>query len=597
MLISKGFRISRRTTMNGYKKDYKLEEKFSEYTDMKIMFADLAEKYDKKIAFVTKEKNKENKDVKYINTSYRELFEEINALGTAILKRGFQSATTGIIGANSYKWCLSYFTSACGIGKTVPLDHLLPAEEIESCLSRAGINILFCDKAHYGVLKPLLKKEDVNVELMVGLDFKPEEGVNIDDLLEEGRDLLNKGDRIYLDRNIDPDACNFILFTSGTTQKSKAVMMSHRAFMSCNYGMNCEEVFFKGDVSLLILPLHHCYGMSGLITFLTQGIKNAFCDGLRYIVPNLKEYKVSVIMSVPLLLENMYKKIWKAIEKENAEGKIKTALRLCDASDKIGINLRGKVFSAIKKQLGGHLRFIINGAAPLNPQVAKGMNDFGILTVNGYGLTETAPTIASETYRYLRPGSVGKVMPNVTAKIENPDEAGIGELVVKGDNVMLGYMDDEEATSEVLRDGWFYTGDLAYFDEDNYLFICGRKKDVIVMKNGKNIFPDEIESLINRIPYVSESMIFTRNKANDFVIWAKIVPDKAIVHEAGLSKEDVEAEISKYMDEINSEMPSYKMVKKYFISDKPMIKTTTQKIKRREEKKQIDQELADRELL
>ena len=322
-------------------------------------------------------------------------------------------------------------------------------------------------------------------------------------------------------------------------------------------------------------------------------MKNCFCDGLKYITMNLKEYGVSVIMSVPLLLESMYKKINKAIADQGMESKVAFAMKVCSASDKVGINLRRKMFKAIIDQLGGRMRFIINGAAALDPVVSKGFNDLGILTVQGYGLTETAPTISSETYRYLKPGSCGKVMPNVEARILEPNEEGIGELVVRGDNVMLGYYDNQEATDEVLIDGWFHTGDLAYIDDEGYLFISGRKKNVIVMKNGKNVYPEEIENLINVLPYVEESMVFTRNKANDFVLWAKVVYDKGYLSEHNMTAEALAEKLDEDMDQINAGMPAYKMVKKYFLSDKPTIKTTTAKTKRNEEIKQIQEELKE----
>ena len=307
----------------------------------------------------------------------------------------------------------------------------------------------------------------------------------------------------------------------------------------------------------------------------------------------MKEYGVSVIMSVPLLLENMYKKIMKGVEKQGKSGKVQTALKICDLTEKVGINVRRKLFKDIIDQMGGRMRFIINGAAALDPVVAKGLNDFGILTVQGYGLTETSPTISSETYRYLKPGSCGKLMPNVEGKIVDVNEEGIGELVVRGDNVMLGYYDNQEATDEMIVDGWLHTGDLAYFDEEGYLFICGRKKNVIVMKNGKNVYPEEIENLINVLPYVEESMVFTRNKASDVVLWVKIVYDKSYLDEKGMSLDDLQAQLDLDMAEINATMPAYKMVKKYFLSDKPTIKTTTQKTKRNEELKHIEEEIKE----
>ena len=578
-------------------KDYKLEKKFYEFRDLRELLRTSAEKYPDKVAFVTKIKDKGTKEVNYINTTYANMFETMEYLGTALIEKGYQDKRIAVIGENSYHWCLSYFTAGCGVGVVVPLDKGLQKEELESCLNRSNAEVIFYDKKQAKVIEQIYKDQTTNLSLLIAMDFASQEGENMMNLIDMGQKLVENGDRRYLDAEIDPDALGFLLFTSGTTQQSKAVMLSHRNFMSCNYGMNCEELFFPDDVNMMILPLHHCYGMSGLLTFLSQGMKNCFSDGLKYITMNMKEYGVSVIMSVPLLLESMYKKINKAIESKGMESKIQFALKVCQTSEKVGINLRRRMFKPIIDQLGGRMRFIINGAAALDPVVSKGLNDFGILTVQGYGLTETSPTISSETYRYLKPGSTGKLMPNVEGRILEPNEEGIGELIVRGDNVMLGYYDNQEATDEVIKDGWLYTGDLAYFDEEGYLFICGRKKNVIVMKNGKNVFPEEIENLINVLPYVEESMVFTREKANDFVLWAKVVYDKNYLTENDMTFEQLQALFDQDMAEINAGMPAYKMVKKYYLSDKPTIKTTTAKTKRADEMKEILKELTELQLI
>lgn len=574
-------------------KDYRLEKKFHEFTDLRDMLHTSAEKYADQVAFVTKIKNKETKEVNYINTTYAKLFETMGHLGTALIECGYKDKRIAVIGENSYNWCLAYFAVSCGVGVTVPLDKALQKEEIVSCLNRSKAEAIFYDKKSAKMIEEIFAEKSTSLSMIVAMDFQSEMGVLLMELLDKGQELVEAGDRRYLDAEIDPDAMHYLLFTSGTTEQSKAVMLSHRNFMSCNYGMNCEELFFPDDVNMMILPLHHCYGMSGLFTFLSQGMKNCFCDGLKYVSANMKEYGVSVIMSVPLLLENMYKKIMKGIEKQGKTGKVQTALKICDLTEKVGINVRRKLFKDILEQMGGRMRFIINGAAALDPVVAKGLNDFGILTVQGYGLTETAPTISSETYRYLKPGSCGKLMPNVEGKIIDVNEEGIGELIVRGDNVMLGYYDNQEATDEMIVDGWLHTGDLAYFDEEGYLFICGRKKNVIVMKNGKNVYPEEIENLINVLPYVEESMVFTRNKANDVVLWAKVVYDKSYLSENNMSLEDLQAQLDRDMTGINGTMPAYKMVKRYYLSENPTIKTTTQKTKRKEEIKQIEEELKE----
>lgn len=579
-------------------KDIDLAARFFEFSDLREMLRYSAKKYGNKTAFVTKIKEKGTKAVSYHNTSYEELYDEMIALGTALYDRGYKDRRVAIIGENSYKWCLAYFTAANGVGVTVPLDKALEREEIVSCLNRSNSTIIFYDKKMAKLIEDIIESGETDLEFAVTLDFKSEnlDRPSIDEMIADGKQLIASGNKEFENCKIDREAMSFLLFTSGTTQQSKAVMLSHKNFMSCIYGMCCEEFFYVDDVNLQLLPLHHCYGMLGLLTFLVQGMKNTFCDGLKYINKNLKEYKVTVMMSVPLLLENIYKKINKAIASQGQEKKIAFALKLCKMSDKIGVDIRRKMFKPIIDQLGGHLRFFINGAAPIDPVVAQGLNDFGILTVNGYGLTETAPTIASESYRHLKAGSVGKLMPNVEAKIIDPNDEGIGELVVRGDNVMIGYYDDDAATNEVLIDGWFHTGDLAYFDEEGYLFITGRKKNVIVMKNGKNVFPEEIENLVNILPYVSESMLFTRHKHNDIVLWLKVVYDSAYLKEHSITLEELEQKFQKDLDGINDTMPAVKRVHRYFLSDRPTIKTTTQKTKRNVEIEEINKELKERGL-
>ena len=585
---------------NGYKNDYHLEQKFHQFRDLRELLRYSAEVYDDNTCFITKvsKKSRHYENAVYQKTSYRQFFTEMGYLGTALEAVGLSGEKIGVIGENSYRWILSYVTAACGLGVIVPLDKALQKEELESLIERSEISCLFYDKKMKGLIDEIRAEESNGIRFFIALDFTPEEEgiLSFDQLLEDGKQRVRNGDRTYLDADIDPEAMSFLLFTSGTTSQSKAVMLSHKNLMSTNWGMNCEELFFPDDVNMIILPLHHIYGFSGLVTFLSQGLTNVFCDGLRYIAMNLKEYRVSVITSVPLLLENMYKKILQAIEKNGKTEQVKRALRICNAADAVGINLRSRMFREIIDQFGGRMRFIINGAAPLDPVVQKGLNDFGILTVQGYGLTETSPTIASETYRYLKPGSCGIVMPNVKARIEDPDENGVGELVVKGDNVMLGYYCDPEATSEVLVDGWFHTGDLARIDRDGYVFISGRKKNVIVMKNGKNVFPEEIENLINVLPYVSDSVVFTRNKLNDYVLWAKVVFDETAAAESGLTFEEAEQKLEEDMEKINQSMPQYKMVKRWFLSKTPTIKTTTLKVKRHEEIRQIEKEIRERGL-
>lgn len=583
--------------MNGYRKNYHLERKFHEFRDLRELLAESAKKYADKTAFVTKVKI-EGGEHEYIETSYRQLYESTMDLGTALRDLGLDGARIAVVGENSYNWCLAYFAVSCGLGVIVPLDKLLQKDELASLLCRSRARAVFCDGRHFEMIREIMLEGRTSLEQVIGLDFIPDKGCNIGELTDRGRELRQAGERSYVDAGIDPDAMSFLLFTSGTTANSKAAMLSHRNLMSVNYGMNLEELFFPDDVNMMILPLHHCYGMSGLLTFLSQGIKNVFCDGLRYITINLKEYGVTVLMTVPLLLEKMYKKIWDTIRRQGMEARVRAALRACAAAERLGLNIRRRVFGAIIDQLGGRLRFITNGAAALDPAVARGFNDFGILTVQGYGLTETAPTIAAESYRYIKAGSTGKVLTTLQAKIDEPDADGIGELLVKGDSVFLGYYEDEAATGAAFtEDGWFRTGDLACFDEDEYLWITGRRKNVIVLKNGKNVFPEEIENLINELPYVCESMVFAQNSKKELILWAKVVYDTELIEDGSETEESLNARFEKDLDGIDAELPPYKRINRFFLSSRPTIKTTTQKTRRNDELHQIRAEMEERGLL
>ena len=329
-----------------------------------------------------------------------------------------------------------------------------------------------------------------------------------------------------------------------------------------------------------------------MIVMLACGVATAFPDGLRYVAQNLKEYKVSVFVGVPLLVEAIYKKVEQGIEKQGKTKLVNFARKVSNLLLKFHIDIRRKLFKDILNELGGHMRFVISGGAPLDKRVAKGFNEMGIKLVQGYGLTETSPVIAAENDRKIKYGSIGYPMDNVEVEFENKDENGIGELKVKGPNVMLGYYENPEATKEVLKNGWFYTGDLGYMDKEGFLFITGRKKDMIVLKNGKKVFPEEIETLINRLEEVEECMVFgmpNKKDKNDIILSVKIVYNKDYIKEKypNIKKEELEKIIWNKIKEINKTFPPYKYIKNMILTDKELIKTTTKKIKRNEEMRQM----------
>jgi len=354
------------------------------------------------------------------------------------------------------------------------------------------------------------------------------------------------------------------------------------------------EKVYDTDVNMAFLPFHHTFGSTGVLFFLTNGATNVFCDGLKYVQKNLVEYKVSVFVCVPLLIEAMYKKILAEVEKQGKTKVIKIGTKISKFLLKIGIDIRRKLFKQVIDKLGGNLRFIISGASALDKNVAEGFNNFGILTVQGYGLTETSPVLAAENEKTMKLGSVGIPMYSVDIKIDNPDENEVGEIVAKGPNVMIGYYENEEATNNVIKvdkegNRWFHTGDLGYIDKDGFIFITGRKKNVIVLKNGKNIFPEELEALITKLPYVAENMVYGKEKGDDLLVSVKVVYNEEYVKEKypNISEEELKDIIWKDIKAINDKLPIYKHIKNLVITKEPMIKTTTAKIKRFEEEKNL----------
>ena len=553
-----------------------------EYGTIKEYIRDAIKKFADKDAFILK--SKENDEIKYKHVSFKEFGEEVEELGTGLIGLGLQNKRIAIVGHNSYSWVKSYISVVCGVGIVVPLDKGLQVNEIEMSLVRSKADAIIFENEYLPIMEEIKKNGKTNVKEFIAMN-KEEKYICLADLEEEGEKLLKQDDRRFRRYKPVPDELATIIFTSGTTSMAKAVMLSNKNIASNMYDLMCAEKILSTDVNLLFLPLHHTFGSTQMLLFFSNGATTVFCDGLRHIQENLKEYKVTTFVCVPLLLEVMYKNIWKAIEKQGKTKLIKSILNVSNFLRVFKIDLRRKLFKQIIDQFGGELRFIISGAAAINKEVAKGFNDFGIFTIQGYGLTETSPVLTGESEYHVRYGSVGLPLPSVQIKIEDKNEEGIGEIVAKGPNVMLGYYEMEEETNKVLKDGWFYTGDLGYLDKDGYLFITGRKKNVIVLKNGKNVYPEEIEQVITKLPYVSEVMVFGKEKDDDLVVSAKIVYDKDYVKNnyPNIKEEELKEIIWKDIKEINKTMPTYKYIKNLVISDEPMIKTTTAKIKRFEE--------------
>lgn len=571
--------------MKTYNKIYEAKQ----FKNIREIIDNSVDLYPNNTAFIIKQK--EGKEVKYKNITYKEFKDQSNYFGTALIDLGLKDKRVAIIGKNRYEWALTYITVLSGVGITVPLDKGLKEEEIISCLVRSKADSIVFEKEYLDIMKKAKEDKNVKIKEYICMDDIEEVGITkLSNLLEKGKEILNKGNKEYLEAKIDEGKMATIIFTSGTTSMSKAVMLSHKNIASNITDMSYVEKVYDTDVNMAFLPFHHTFGSTGLLFFLSHGAANVFCDGLRHIQNNLKEYKVSVFVCVPLLLEAMYKKIMAQVEKQGKTKVIKFGVALSKFLLKFGIDIRRKLFKQIIDNLGGNLRFIVSGASAIDKNVAEGFNNFGILTVQGYGLTETSPVLTAENEKSMRIGSVGIPMYNVDIKIDKPNEDGIGEIIARGPNVMLGYYENEEATNEVLKDGWFHTGDLGYIDKDGFIFITGRKKNVIVLKNGKNIFPEELEALITTLPYAQENMVFGKPKDDDLLLSVKVVYNEDYVKEKypDMDEEKLKEIIWNDIKEINKKLPNYKHIKNLIITNEPMIKTTTAKIKRFEELKKED---------
>ena len=527
-------------------------------------------------------------DKEIIKKTYADCGKDMKAFGTAMLNR--KAERIAVIGKNRYEWCMTYLgTTTAGL-VIVPLDKLLPEKEISNLVKRSKADTIVCDGAYVEQLKKLISTNETNLKNIICMDKADDSSILYwYDIVDEGQKQLDDGDNKYDNIVIDENKMSILLFTSGTTSEAKGVMLSQK-----NICVNIEDMatfskMYDNDIILSVLPLHHTFECT--ISFLYgfySGVCLAFCDGLKYYAQNLKEYEITIIVAVPVLLETIYKKIKKGIEESGQKAKFEKGVKISKLLMKLHIDARKKLFKAVREKLGEHIRIVYYGAAQMEKETIEGYYNIGIDSVQGYGLTETSPILTAETDKYHRSGTVGICFPALEMKIIDKNEEGHGEICAKGASIMLGYYENEEQTKKAMdEDGWFRTGDFGYFDEDGFLHLTGRKNDIIVLKNGKNVYPDEIEGLINRIPYISESLVFARNQSKtDTLLEAKIVYD-----ERDLAKEYPDIDItdpskieSIVMEDIKSKvninLAAYKHVKKVTITTEPMEKTTTSKIKR-----------------
>ena len=562
---------------------------FLKFTDLKDMLKKTGESYGENPAYIFKTEE----EGKFREITHKEVRQHVNYLGTALINMGLKNKRVAVISENRYEWGIAYLAVVTGTGVVVPLDKALPDNEIESLIVRSEVEAIFYSQKYDEVMNKIKEEGKTNIKYFISMDLEKEEnGIYSEkELIENGKKLVEQGNKEFIESKIDPDAMGIMLFTSGTTAMSKAVMLSHKNI--CSNLMDIASVIkvYENDRFLSFLPLHHTFECTvGFLLPLSTGASIAFCEGIRHIADNIKEYKISVMISVPVLFESMYKKVMKTIEKNGKLETAKKGIKISQFLLKFGIDIRRKLFKEIHDNLGGKVRLFVAGGAALDPEAEKGFNELGVKLLQGYGLTESSPVIAAEDDKYTRLGSIGKAFPSLDVKIDNPNEEGVGELMAKGPSIMLGYYNNEEATKETLEDGWLHTGDLAKIDKDGYIFISGRKKFVIVLKNGKNIYPEELEILVNKIPGVSESFVYGKPEDDgDYKICAKIVYDQELIKE--LYNEEDEEKIKEIIwqevKKVNKTMPAYKYIRQISVTSEPLIKTTTQKIKRFEEIKTV----------
>lgn len=555
------------------KKKYHQTEKISDLKEMLYRSADI---YASRTAFKLKNENGE-----IYNLTYKELKNDVVSLGTYLIKKGFLNKRIAVIGKNTYKWCVSYL-AACIVGVVVPIDKELHCDDVINFMNVSETVCILGNSKNLDSI--LINKSKLNNAKTFFIPFETEKENNFDYALNEGKKIYLKGKTYFDDIKINPNELRILLFTSGTTGNAKGVCLSHGNICS-----NILSVFGivkvkRNDLFFSVLPLHHTYECTlGFLLPLYSGASIAHCEGLRYITKNMNEYHPTVILCVPLLLENMYKNIIKNMNKTLPAKYVKND---GNPYDNLPFIIKQVVKNKVKNTLGGRLRVFIVGAAAMNPNIISDFRKLGLNTLQGYGLTECSPLVAGNTDFFQKDDSCGLPIPNVEYKIDSPNDEGVGEIIVKGPNVMLGYYKDVDATNKAIIDGWFHTGDLGRIDENGYLYITGRCKSVIITKNGKNVYPEEVEYYLNSNPLISESLVLGIQKENDdeTYINAQIYPNIAAITEhlkgSVPTKEEIMKIVSDIISSVNEKLPNYKHIKGFIIRDKEFEKTTTQKIKR-----------------
>ena len=558
----------------------------TEYKTIKEIFKRSMEKYPNNVLLLEKFNHKEE----FKQITYKKFGEEVINLGTALTnKYGLKGERIVIIGENTYHWYLSYMTMLCGVGIAVPVDKELPENEIENVIKRSKAGaVIYSTKKKESIKKVQDKLPEVKYFIQMNSDDELQgRNVGLNTLLKEGRELVDSGDNSFEKIEIDPNEFKVLIFTSGTTSNSKGVMICNRNLAENINAVSAYVKLYESDRLFSVLPLHHTYESTiGFLLPFAMGASIAVCEGLKYIVPNLQETKPTAMLTVPLLVENLYKKINTNIKKSKKDGLVNSMIHVTNALKTVGVDIKRKVFKEILDNLGGNIRIIVSAAAPIDAKIGKWVEDIGILFLQGYGLTETAPIAALTPDFKPKVGSAGKPVICAEIKIDNPNENGEGEVLIKSETTMLGYYEDEEETKKAIVDGWFHSGDIGYLDEDGYLYITGRCKNVIVTQNGKNIYPEEIELLLGKIPEIKECMVYgkkSEKEDKELIISVKVIPNMDEIQEKygeDITKEKIHDIIWEKIKEVNKTLTSYKAIKNLEIKEDEFEKTTTMKIKR-----------------
>jgi long-chain acyl-CoA synthetase len=553
-----------------------------EVRDLKTLIDESAQLYGSREAFLVKD----TPGGRYRAIKYQQFKADIDALGTGLMALGLCGKKIAVIGENRYEWVVSYLATVNGNSVIVPLDRELPVGELRHLLEKSGVSaVIYSGKVEIAIEEAARDLSSLDYTISMDADTDRGQNLSLKLLMAKGRKLLSEEKRFFVDAVIDPDKLAIILFTSGTTGLAKGVMLTHRNICANLMGVSQFIKLGGEDTTLSILPIHHTYEFTGdIMTSIYQGACVAFCEGLKYIVKNMAEARATILVGVPLIFESMHKKVWRKAESTGKAEKLRQAVNISKTLNMLNIKAARKLFKSVHEALGGNARMFIVGAAATDPGVIEDFNAMGITMFQGYGMTECAPLISVNKDRYYKAASVGLPIPGTQVKIVDQDENGIGEILCKSDSVMMGYYENPEETAKVLKDGWLYTGDYGYFDKDGFLYISGRKKNVIVTKNGKNIFPEEVEFYLNKSDYISEVVVWGLDEAEtgETIVCAEIVPDFEFIEQelGNLSDEAVRDLIGKAVDAANEKMSVYKRVKRFELRRTEFEKTTTKKIKR-----------------